>query len=261
MKKVYVDPYINRQTGTLKNLLGISDSVKLSEAEAKLSGIAIRKLNRDPIKGDFDFAHLCKIHEKIFEKVYEWAGTQRIIDIEKPERALGGLSVEYSPCDDIQRNASIILADMKKVDWENLPLERKASEFSRYMADLWKIHPFREGNTRTTVTFCCDFAESRGFRLDRKLFKDNSEYTRTALVAASAKFSDLGDHSQPEHLVKIVKDAIERGEKAGKYLEKSKAEPHTQGLNEWEDRINSGTTSSHYMSAPQLEAELPAERE
>lgn len=137
-----------------------------------------------------------------------------MIDIEKPERALGGLSIEYSQCDEIQRNASMVLVDMKKVDWEGLPLEQRAAEFSRYMADLWKVHPFREGNTRTTVTFCCDFAESRGFGLDRKLFKDNSEYVRTALVAASAKFSDdLGDRSQPEHLYRIIKDGMERWEK------------------------------------------------
>lgn len=222
MKRVYVDPYINRQTGTLKNLFGITDNEELRRTEAEITGLAIRKLNTNPIKGNFDFAHLCKIHEKIFEKIYEWAGTQRIIDIEKPERALGGLSIEYSPCDDIQRNASMILTNMKKVDWGGLSLEQRAVEFSRYMADLWKVHPFREGNTRTTVTFCCDFAESRGFGLDRKLFKDNSEFLRTALVAASAKFSDsLGDRSQPEHLYRIVKDSMEKWERGNCAQEKT----------------------------------------
>lgn len=58
MKKVYVDPYINRQTGALKNLLGISDPAKLSKAEAKMTSINIRELNQDPVKGDFDFEHL-----------------------------------------------------------------------------------------------------------------------------------------------------------------------------------------------------------
>lgn len=137
VKKIFLDPYVDRQTGTLKNLLGIS-------------GIAMRKLSQDPVMSDFHFAHLCKIHEKLFEEIYEWAGTQRMIDMEKSERALGGLSIEYSQCDEIQRNAGMILADMKKVDWEDLPIEQRAAEFSKYMADLWKVHPFREGNTRTT---------------------------------------------------------------------------------------------------------------
>jgi len=56
---------------------------------------------------------------------------------------------------------------------------------------IWKIHPFREGNTRTTICFFCDFAESKGFPLNRELFKDNSLYFRRALVAASAIFKDL----------------------------------------------------------------------
>ena len=35
---------------------------------------------------------------------------------------------------------------------------------------------------------------------------------RTALVAASATFSDLGDKRKPEYLEKIVLDALERGQ-------------------------------------------------
>ena len=260
MKKVYIDPYINRQTGILRNNLGITDNEELRKTESELTGIAMRRLNQTPIQGNFDFAHLCKIHEKIFEKVYEWAGTQRIIDIEKPERALGGLSVEYSPCDDVQRDASIILTNMKKVNWQNLSLDQKAVEFSQYMADLWKVHPFREGNTRTTVTFCCDFAESRGFGLDRDLFKDNSEYTRTALVAANAKFHDIGDHSQPEHLIRIVKDAMERGEKKRERLANSKNQTHTQDLSAWENQMSQGGLPMQ-APAPQRESERPIERD
>ena len=216
--KIYFDPYINRQTGVLKNNLDIADNEELRRAEAEISGIVMRGLTQNPVEGDFDFAHLCKIHEALFGDLYEWAGAQRIIDIEKPERVLGGLSVVYSQCDEIQLNASTIITEMKKVDWEGLSLEQRAAEFSRYMAALWKVHPFREGNTRTVVTFCCAYAESRGFGLDGGLFKDNGEYIRAALVAASADFtdskqySDLGDRSQPEHLCRFVIDGMERGE-------------------------------------------------
>lgn len=263
MKKVYVDPYINPQTGTLKNLLGITNNEELRRTEAEMTGILMRELNQTPVKGNFDFAHLCQIHEKIFGDIYEWAGTQRIIDIEKPERALGGLSVEYSQCDEIQRNASMILTDMKKVDWEGLPLEQKAAEFSRYMADLWKVHPFREGNTRTTVTFCCDFAESRGFGIDKDLFKDHSEYVRTALVAASAKFSDsLGDRSQPEHLYRIVKDGMERWAKDHHAQDKEiRMDGHAQGskmsMSDYKNKISKARESvdKEFSAEPKREHE------
>lgn len=81
------------------------------------------------------------------------------------------------------------------------------------MAELWKVHPFREGNTRTIITFCCHYAEKEGFPIDTDLLKDNSDYVRNALVAASAVFHDLGDKSNPEYLVRIIKDAMERYKK------------------------------------------------
>ena len=78
------------------------------------------------------------------------------------------------------------------------------------MADLWKVHPFREGNTRTTVTFICQFAESKGLPLDRELFEQNAAYLRSALVAATAIFRD-GDFRKFDYLIRIVKDSLERG--------------------------------------------------
>lgn len=162
--KAYIDPYIDKKAGVLKNLLGITDKEQLRVAEANLTGLSIREISINSVEGRFDFEHLCKIHEAIFRDMYEWAGSPRIINIEK-EDALGGLSVEYADYNEIQKEADIILSKMNSIQWEKLSLDQKVIEFSNCMADLWKVHPFREGNTRTTVTFCCDFAESRGFGL------------------------------------------------------------------------------------------------
>ena len=73
---------------------------------------------------------------------------------------------------------------------------------------MWKIHPFREGNTRTTITFCCQFIEAQGIMINRKLFEENAGYVRTALVAYNAFFSDGSDFSKKEYLYKIVYDAL-----------------------------------------------------
>lgn len=73
------------------------------------------------------------------------------------------------------------------------------------------MHPFREGNTRTVVTFCCMFIEAQGIYIESNLFKDNAVYMRNALVAANAVFDDLGDLRKPEYLYRIVQDALERG--------------------------------------------------
>lgn len=100
---------------------------------------------------------------------------------------------------------------MNRYAWEKAALEEAAKMFSQYLAELWKVHPYREGNTRTIITFCSQFIESKGFYIDSDLFKDNAQYMRTALVAASALFSDLGDKRKTEYLEKIVLDALERG--------------------------------------------------
>ena len=202
------DPYLYSNTETLINLFDEPDEQKLAEIEAAYTTLRLRQLCDKPEKGIFDFEHLCRIHKFIFQDIFHWAGQPRIINIEKAEVALGGISVEYSDVSSITTHAATVCEKMNNTSWESLCTDEKAELFSKYIAELWKTHPFREGNTRAVITFGCDFAEHNGFRLNRELFKDNSVYVRRALVAASAIFSDMGDLSQPQHLIKIVKDAI-----------------------------------------------------
>ena len=82
-------------------------------------------------------------------------------------------------------------------------------EFSESLAKLWRVHPFREGNTRTTITFCCQYADEIGLKPNRELFEKNAQYVRTALVAYNAVFADMGDLSKPEYLIRIVEDALQ----------------------------------------------------
>lgn len=243
--KVNVDPYIDRKSGILKNKAGIKDKKELDKLEADYTSISLKKLTINPVKGDFDFEHLCKIHERIFGKIYEWAGSPRIINIEKEEDVLGGLSIQYSEYGNIKKDAEKVIEKMHSIEWNKLNLNERVVEFSTCLSDLWKVHPFREGNTRTAVTFCCDFAESRGFGLDKNLFRENGKFMRNALVASSAKFSDIGDYSKPEYLYRIVKDGMERWEKE-KQEEKSdmnNKKHETMSMSSWKQAIESPNSS------------------
>ena len=206
------DQYLYPHTDILKNLADIRDREILSCMEAEYTSIRLAELVIGESVSRFDFVSLCDMHYYIFQDIYEWAGKIRIINIEKPEPALGGISIEYSDCFDIEKDATFVLNKMNQYAWEKASLEEVAKIFSQYLAELWKVHPYREGNTRTVITFCSQFIESRGFYIDSDLFKDNAQYMRTALVAASALFSDLGDKRKPEYLEKIVLDALERGQ-------------------------------------------------
>lgn len=206
------DPYVYPHTNILKNLANIQDEKELSCMEAEYTSLRLAELVTKESASFFDFFALCDMHHYIFQDIYEWAGKIRIINIEKSEPALGGISIEYSDCFDIERDATFVLDKMNQYAWEKASLEKVAIKFSRYLAELWKVHPYREGNTRTVITFCSQFIESKGFYIDSDLFKDNAQYMRTALVAASALFSDLGDKRKSEYLEKIVLDALERGQ-------------------------------------------------
>ena len=202
------DPYLYPNSETLKNLFGVLDDLKLSDIEADYTSLRIKELLDNPLTGDFDFLHLCNMHRYIFQDVFDWAGKIRIINIEKSEEALSGLSVEYSDVFDIVKHSESVLLRMNNIDWNSINTEDKAKHFAENMAEIWKVHPFREGNTRTIITFCCDFADKSGFSLNRELFKDNSIYVRRALVASSAYFKDLGDKRKPEFLINFIYDAI-----------------------------------------------------
>lgn len=202
------DPYLYEDVPVLKNRLGIKSQELLDEAEADYVVYRLKDLAINPLSGDYHTDHFLKMHYIIFQDIFEWAGVPRTISIYKEEDVLGGQSVEYSDPFDIVDDIHHVLKDMREKDWNSMNQRMLADEFSDSLAALWKIHPFREGNTRTTVTFCCQFIDELGLNINRKLFEQNAGYVRTALVAYNAYFSDGNDFSKKEYLQKIVYDAF-----------------------------------------------------
>lgn len=205
------DPYTVPGTNVLKNKLGITDLHELLRVEAEHSSIWIRILRIAPLDGNYDVDHLRTFHRFLFTGIYDWAGEFRIINIYKPEQVLGGkASIEYSDYKNIERDLRAELEAMSAVEWSHLTMDQKAEVFAGHMARLWKIHPFRDGNTRTTVLFCLQFAEARGIKLRSQPFLDGGKFLRAALVAASAYYKSpkIGDRSKPEYLIKFIRDAM-----------------------------------------------------
>jgi len=225
-----IDPYFYEDCEVLKNRLGIKDSAELDRAEVDFSCNAIHELSFSPLEGNYDFEHYCGFHAYIFKDLYEWAGQPRTVEMEKAEAVLGYMSIDYAKPKEINKAATTVLEKMNNRDWKVMSLEEQAKYLSSDLADLWKVHSFREGNTRTTITFICQFADSRGIFLDRELFEKHSAYTRNALVAASAIFKD-GDFRNQGYLYNIVKDSIERVGQNNMRQEKKK------GMDDWKSQI------------------------
>lgn len=125
------DPYLYPNTEVLKNKLGVMDNEKLNTIEAEYTSTRLKEIIENPIKGNFDFDYLCRMHYYIFQDLYDWAGQPRIINIEKSEPVLGGISIEYSEFQDIKIMASSVLSKMEAVDWGKFSLNEKAESLSK----------------------------------------------------------------------------------------------------------------------------------
>lgn len=196
------DPYLFDEIDVMKNKLGIKDVEKLRDAEGDI--VPIKLMDVDELcKGKFDFNLLKSINGHLFGDIYDWAGKVRTINIEKPEDVLSGKSVSYCDYSLIEKEAKNVIREINEVEWNKLNKNEIAENLSKLTSRLWQIHPFREGNTRTTISFMKNFAESKGISIDIELLKNNIRYVRTSLVMAS-----LGKYAEYEHLNRILKDAI-----------------------------------------------------
>ena len=200
------DYYLYDDIPVLRNLLNIKDEKLLEEAESNITYVKLLDIDDKICTDVFDYQHIKDIHAYIFGDLYEWAGKERGINIVKGERVLGGDTVRYADTNSIETEMEAALKELNQVNWEVLDISETVELFSKLIARVWQIHPFREGNTRTIITFATQFAEKHGFRMNKALLKDNSEYVRDALVKASD-----GMYSEYEYLIRIIKDAILKG--------------------------------------------------
>lgn len=200
------DYYLYDDIPVLRNLLNIRDDKRLEEAESNITYLRLLDIDKNFQSAAFDYQRLKDIHKYIFGDIYEWAGRERGINIVKGERVLGGDTVRYSDTNMIENDIMAALDELNSISWEELSIDETAEIFSKIIAKIWQIHPFREGNTRTVITFATQFAESHGFKMNKKLLRDNSTYVRDALVKASD-----GIYSEYQYLIRIIKEAIQTG--------------------------------------------------
>lgn len=208
------DPYVYEGTNILRNIPGIKIQKRLDDYENTISNLALIKIFKEgmEIKNTLD---IFTIHKLIFEDIYEWAGTPRLMDIEKYEIVLNGLSVVYESFSNIENEIVQLNKKYFSKNWTNMSRTTFVNNLTKYISYLWQIHPFREGNTRTVTTYLYFFLQKFNYNIDISLLKKHAKFFRNAMVMAS-----LGEYSEYNYLETILEDAIEN--KSGKYKIKSK---------------------------------------
>ena len=137
----------------------------------------------------FTPAQLISIHRRLFEGIYKLAGRIRDYNITKNEWVLGGKTVFYASADTISDTLAYDMGQEREFNYANLNIDETICHLTRFCANLWQIHAFCEGNTRTTAVFMIKYLRTLGFNVVNDVFAENSWYFRNALVRAN--YNDL----------------------------------------------------------------------
>ena len=81
--------------------------------------------------------------------------------------------------------------------------KEKVEKLVSIISRLWRIHPFREGNTRTVTTFLYLFERQIELKVNIDFIGKHAKYFRNALVMSS-----IDEYSEYEHLTNILMDSI-----------------------------------------------------
>lgn len=148
------------------------------------------------------------IHRRIFEGVFKHAGEIRKYNISKKEWVLRGGSVDYLNWEDLRRALDFDIQQEREFNYKGLTEEQKIKHICYFVSGLWQIHPFCEGNTRTTAVFTIQYLRSIGYNVDNEMFAEYSWYFRNALVRANYKNSKLGINYDPSFLEKFFQNLL-----------------------------------------------------
>ena len=196
------DPYVYEGTNVLINFADIKDQKTLDNYETTLSRIAIINILKNPIEIN-STDDIYKIHELLFKEVYNWAGKPRTINIYKTEPVLNGLSVNYSDYKSIGSDLDNIQKEIDSFNWNDFSKKELIHKIAVVIAEIWQVHAFREGNTRTVCLFLYLFMKKFRLKLNIDFIGEHSKFFRNALVLAS-----IGEYSEYEHLELILSDAV-----------------------------------------------------
>ena len=134
---------------------------------------------------NFSPAQFTSIHRRLFDGIYKLAGRIRDYNITKNEWVLKGETIYYADYSTISETLEYDMRAEREFSYAGIPVDDAIRHLMRFCANLWQIHAFCEGNTRTTAVFMIKYLRTLGFNVVNDMFAQNSWYFRNALVRAN----------------------------------------------------------------------------
>lgn len=211
--KNLIDSYYESKSVSAEN---VEDTEEADKVSARITEILSEK--------SFTFSpnQLLLIHKKLFYGVFNkiQAGKFRDYNITKKEWVLNGDTVLYGDADLISRTLEYDFNTEKNFDYSELSKEEIVKHLTRFIANIWQVHPFGEGNTRTTAVFTIKYFRSLGFKINNEPFEKYSWYFRNALVRANYTNIQKNIYMNTEFLEKFFRNLLldEHNELKNRYM-------------------------------------------
>ena len=182
---------------------------------------------------DFSAKGYIALHRRIFEGVFKHAGKVRDYNITKKEWVLDGDTVHYLNWEDLHRALDYDIEQERQFIYKGLTTDQLIKHIAHFVSDIWQIHAFGEGNTRTTAVFAILYLRDLGYKVENDMFAQHSWYFRNALVRANYRNAVEGIDYAPEYLERFFRNLLlgEQWDLRNRYL-------HIHPSEEWRVQPN-----------------------
>ena len=184
-----------------------NNEVNHNELECDLvSTRIVELLQEDNFELSVDY--LKYVHKYLFQDVYEFAGEFRKVDFSKHERILNNDSVACGDHKLLEQSLDYDITLEKNKNYNEMNIVDVINNITNFSSSIWQIHPFREGNTRTTALFIEKYLVSLGYDVDNTMFKEKSVYYRNALVRSNYFNNYLNIKQDNSFLIKFYENLL-----------------------------------------------------
>ena len=148
------------------------------------------------------------IHRQLFTDIYAHAASIRDYNITKKEWILDGDTVTYGSVSELGATLLYDIEQEKNFSYANLDMSETIRHLATFVARLWQIHVFGEGNTRTTAVFFIKYLRTLGFTVTNDMFANHAWYFRNSLVRANYQNLKLGVYRTTEYLKQFLRNLL-----------------------------------------------------
>ena len=94
-------------------------------------------------------------------------------------------------------------------DYSKLNKDELIKHIAKFTSSIWQVHPFGEGNTRTTAVFIEKYLNNMGFDVNNDMFKEHSLYFRNALVRSNYGNIPRGIYPTFDYLIMFFENLLQ----------------------------------------------------